>query len=45
MSSTTLTPRRAHTQSLLRRHPLISFFVLTSWSASIIVANAHRSRQ
>ena len=29
MSTTTLTPRPARTQSLVRRHPLISFFVLT----------------
>ena len=29
MSTTTLAPRRTHTQSLVRRHPLISFFVLT----------------
>jgi uncharacterized protein len=35
MFTTTVAPRRAHTQSLLRRHPLISFFVLTyaiTWS-------------
>jgi membrane protease YdiL (CAAX protease family) len=35
MSPTTATPRQAHTQSLVRRHPLISFFVLTyivTWS-------------
>jgi uncharacterized protein len=34
MSTTTSTPRPAHTQSLIRRHPLISFYVLTyavSW--------------
>ena len=34
MSTTSLTPPPARTQSLLRRHPLISFFVLTyalSW--------------
>ena len=34
MSTTTSTPRPAHTQSLVRRHPLISFYVLTyavSW--------------
>jgi uncharacterized protein len=34
MSTTTSTPRAAHTQSLVRRHPLISFYVLTyavSW--------------
>ena len=29
MSATTVAPRPARTQSLLRRHPLISFFVLT----------------
>jgi uncharacterized protein len=29
MSTTTVAPRRIHTQSLVRRHPLISFFVLT----------------
>jgi membrane protease YdiL (CAAX protease family) len=29
MSSTAVAPRPAHTQSLVRRHPLISFFVLT----------------
>jgi uncharacterized protein len=29
MSTTTVAPRRPHTQSLLRRHPLVSFFVLT----------------
>ena len=29
MSTTTAVPSRAHTQSLIRRHPLISFFVLT----------------
>jgi membrane protease YdiL (CAAX protease family) len=29
MSTTTITPRPARTQSLVRRHPLISFFVLT----------------
>jgi membrane protease YdiL (CAAX protease family) len=29
MSTTPLSPNRAHTQSLLRRHPLISFFILT----------------
>src|SRR5918995_4048286 len=29
MSTTTLAPRRTRTQSLVRRHPLISFFVLT----------------
>jgi CAAX protease family protein len=35
MSTTTITPRPAHTQRLVRRHPLISFFVLTyvaTWS-------------
>jgi uncharacterized protein len=35
MSDTTVAPRRVHTQSLVRRHPLISFFVLTyavAWS-------------
>jgi membrane protease YdiL (CAAX protease family) len=35
MSTTTVAPRSAHTQSLVRRHPLISFFVLTyivTWS-------------
>ena len=34
MSTTTVAPRRVHTQSLVRRHPLISFYVLTyaiSW--------------
>jgi uncharacterized protein len=29
MSDTTVAPRRVHTQSLVRRHPLISFYVLT----------------
>jgi CAAX protease family protein len=29
MSTTAVAPRPAHTQSLVRRHPLISFFVLT----------------
>ena len=29
MSTTTITPRPARTQSLVRRHPLISFFALT----------------
>jgi uncharacterized protein len=29
MSTTTITPRPARTQSVVRRHPLISFFVLT----------------
>ena len=29
MSTTTVAPRRDHTQSLVRRHPLISFYVLT----------------
>ena len=29
MSTTTLNPRRAQSRSLIRRHPLISFFVLT----------------
>src|SRR4029450_6039874 len=29
MSTTTVAPRRVHTQSLVRRHPLISFYVLT----------------
>ena len=29
MSTNTITPRPAHTQSVVRRHPLISFFVLT----------------
>jgi uncharacterized protein len=29
MSNTTGAPHRVHTQSLVRRHPLISFFVLT----------------
>ena len=35
MSTTALTPRRAHAQSMVRRHPVISFFVLTyaiAWS-------------
>jgi hypothetical protein len=35
MSTTTVTPRQPHTQSLVRRHPLFSFFVLTyavTWS-------------
>ena len=34
MSDTTVAPRRVHTQSLVRRHPLIVFYVLTyaiSW--------------
>ena len=34
MSTTTVAPSRLHTQSLVRRHPLISFYVLTyaiSW--------------
>ena len=34
MSTTTVAPRQVHTQSLVRRHPLISFYVLTyaiSW--------------
>src|SRR5215203_7371143 len=34
MSTTTAVPSRVHTQSLIRRHPLISFYVLTyaiSW--------------
>jgi len=29
MSDTTVAPRRVHTQSLVRRHPMISFYVLT----------------
>jgi uncharacterized protein len=35
MSTTTVAPRRVHTQNLVRRHPLICFYVLTyviTWS-------------
>ena len=45
MSTTTAAPRRVHTQSLVRRHPLISFFVLTYavawllWAPLVIFRN------
>jgi uncharacterized protein len=46
MSTTTPTPRRSHTPSLVRRHPLISFYVLTYaitwliWAPLVIFRNS-----
>ena len=45
MSNPTVALRRVHTQSLVRRHPLISFFVLTYavawllWAPLVIFRN------
>jgi hypothetical protein len=50
MSTTTPTPRRSHTPSLVRRHPLISFYVLTYaitwliWAPLVIFRNSIPAR-
>ena len=47
MSTTTSAPRPVHTQSLVRRHPLISFYVLTYaitwslWAPLVIFRDQH----